>query len=160
MNKVIFMVGSIGAGKSSYVNSKYPRLESCLCKDELRKAFAATIGEKYIWDEALEEIIQDVTLDFLEGMLHIGTELIILDETFMTKEHRSSYLYLSKKYEYQVGAVIFKNMGKEVHVDNRMNSPRGMSRQEWEIAWEDFNAIYEPPTFEEGFDKIYNYSWR
>lgn len=158
MNRVTFLVGNIGSGKTYYSNS----LEGTpviLCKDELREFFGDTINIDYLWDETLEEIIHDMTMDALEGLLHIGVREIFIDETNMSKTSRKPLLLLAKKYDYQTKAIIFEDEGMETHVNRRMSNPRGFNRGYWERVYKGKQGKYQPPT-EEEFDVIENYTWR
>ena len=156
MNKVTFLVGNIGSGKSTYT---WDFEGPILCKDVLREEYAELIGKEYIHDPTLEEIIHDMTLDALEGMLLIGVKEIIIDETSVSKGIRAPYLYLAKKYGYVCEAIIFENRGMESHVDNRMNAPRGEDREYWEGVYNKLQGWYQHPTEEEGFDVITDYAW-
>ena len=152
MSKVYMMVGNIGSGKSTAINDG--STDCVICPDVLREQFGEMAGEKYLWDETLEEFIHDIMLDSFEACLHIGVKEIFLDETFMDKAERAPWIALANKYGYEVEALVFTDLGKEEHIRRRMTNHRNFSQELWEQVYDNNKTRYELPTIEEGFTEI------
>ncbi len=152
--KLTILVGNISSGKSTWCNEQIDN-GMLLSKDDARKAFAVSIGEKYIYDHVLEEFIHSITLDLLEGMCYIGTENIVLDETNMSKYTRLPFIQVAKKYGYDVEALIFPDKGEDIHVQRRLKDNHGDTSEEvWRDVYRRKQGSYEEPTKDEMIDNI------
>jgi len=150
-NKVIFLVGNIGSGKSTYINGLKDHYIVC-SRDKIRYMLG---NGNYIFDKVLEPAVWQGELALYTNLTKIGVNIVI-DEVNANPNMRQRYLEVTPP-SYEKTAIIMPYLTKEESVNRRMQNPHGISlRGEWENVWERFNGIYEPPTIEEGFDKIIN----
>lgn len=155
--KVTLMVGNIGSGKSTeirYLLSKSAILSCDISKDDFRMSLAGLAGKEYIHTPQLEEVIHSLAMDMMEALLIIEVSNIYIDETLMSVKDRAPYINLAKKYEYDVGVILFEDQGIDYHVGRRMNDPRGVGREQWERVYTKMAKSFETPTFMEGIDNV------
>jgi len=148
--KVSILVGNIASGKSTWAD-KYPDA-FVLSKDKLRYDYG---GGKYVFDSYLEGTIDSVIKLSYDAVLYQQFQHIIIDETNMTKDIRAFYIMLAKKYGYTVEVIVFPDLGEDIHVKKRLQNNHGdVSEETWRKVYQDNLALYDVPSFTEGFDNI------
>lgn len=152
--RIYVMVGNIGSGKTTLVKkilAKNPNIV-VISRDDLRYMIGA--GE-YTFNPDLEPHIWEAATDMINSFMRGQVVDLLVDETNVSKGYREHYLYLAKKYGYEAVAIVMPYQGKKISVDRRMQDPHGQDgRILWEGVWEKFNALYEEPTEEEGFNEV------
>lgn len=150
--KIIFMVGNIGSGKTTFVkqlNGKYV----VVSRDKLR--YMIGNGE-YVFHSNLEPAIWDGEIALFIKLLTTGINIVI-DEVNTNKFMRSRYLQEIHDCEipYTKIAVLMPWLSKRICVDRRMADPHGnFTEADWSKVWEKFDSQSIRPTEEEGFDLI------
>lgn len=153
MKTVTVLVGNIASGKSSYLEDNAD--SAIISRDCIRKQFANTIDEDYIYDEYLERIIHSMIEELMHGLCYIGTVDIIIDETNMTKEGRRMFIEIAKSYRYKTKAIVFPDLGEDIHIKRRLKDNHGdISEETWREVYREKKERYEVPYLEEGFDDI------
>ncbi|MCP4520447.1 MAG: ATP-binding protein [Cytophagales bacterium] len=78
---------------------------------------------------------------------------IVIDNTNPTKEERAKYIELGKKFKYKIISYFFDSEYEESLMRNNLRT--GKERIP-EIGLKSFLKRLDQPSFEEGFDKLYN----
>jgi tRNA uridine 5-carbamoylmethylation protein Kti12 len=90
--------------------------------------------------------------------LELGCDIVV-DEVNVSKQYRQKYISEAKAKGYTVTAIVLPRLPKEEAVNRRMSNPHDSNtREHWEDVWDKFEAKYEMPTEEEGFDKVIDFS--
>jgi predicted kinase len=156
METVTILVGTIAAGKSTLCRDK--RDIAQFSRDELRKIFAAEVGKEYIYDLFIEKRIDKMIKAAFESLLYLGVKDIIIDETNITIEDRKYFITKAKEFGYVVKAIVFPDLGEDIHVERRLSNNHGdVSEQKWREVYREKKERYEEPTKEEGFDEVEYY---
>ncbi len=154
MNKeLIILIGNIGTGKTTYAPQYVKKGYVAIARDTLRYA----IGDgKYIYNPQYEPIIFTIERFMFHQFLIKGVNIIV-DEVGVSKEMRKHYIEEAKRFGYKITAIEMPHLTMKEAVDRRMNNPHQQNdRKLWEQVYAKFEAMYEEPTKEEGFDEIEN----
>jgi len=152
--KLIFLVGNIGSGKTTYVeNIKNGYV--IISRDKIRYMLG---GGNYIFDPKLEPAIWLAELELFVNLLKTGVNIII-DEVNCSPYMRSRYLNealdIFSQFKYHITAVVFPKISKKEAVRRRLSSPHGnFDQKTWENVYDRFNKQYQEPSIIEGFNHI------
>lgn len=148
------MIGNIGSGKSTLSKKLHSQGFLIVNADSIRNMLG---GGEYVFDFSLEKtVIHDVSNFVITKLLRMNRNIVV-DETFMKRNHRTSLITGAKEYGYTVIGMVMPNFGKDIQVARRMASePRGYTREKWGEVWDKMESAYEEPTKDEGFDLIIN----
>lgn len=145
------LIGQIGSGKTTECKKRVKEGYYVVSRDDFRYMIGA--GD-YIFDKETEPIIKKVSKNMIAHLVS-AKKNIIVDETNMSVEQRKETIEIAKLNNYEIIAVQTKKISKEESVKRRLGDNHGTQTKEtWEMVWEFLNNLYEPPTIEEGFDKI------
>jgi predicted kinase len=153
-NRLMFLVGNIGSGKTTYIkqlNGEYV----VLSRDKIR--YMLGNGE-YVFHGDLEDAVWQAELKLFTGLLHTGINIVI-DEVNTNPNMRARYLYAVNydilDFKYETTAVVFPRLPMDVCVERRVKSPHGnFTKADWEKVWTRFDTNYVKPSINEGFDKV------
>lgn len=162
MSNIYVLIGNIASGKSAFkkqFKEDNPDNTSVVCRDNFRYAFG---DGTYLFDRKFEDLIKWMANDYFERLLLLDIQNIIIDETHISVKSRSLMFHAYNRlvssgecYEYTINAIVFPDMGLDVHVGRRLNDNHGdTSRSTWEGVYRGLRDAYEPPSRKEGFDKI------
>ena len=165
-NNIYVLIGSIASGKSTW--KKKFKEEHTTNTDRLitdvavisRDTFRYALGDgDYIFDPKYESYIKFITKELFLVSLENNVSNIIVDETNMSRKVRRNYMETLqsawRRTDYLYNAVVFPDMGIDVHVGRRLGDNHGDTpRSTWEGVYRGLRDAYEPPTKEEGFDSI------
>lgn len=147
--EVYLLCGIIGSGKSTWAKKKAIEDNIIIVnRDSIRKM----IKGEYIFDLKYEAFIRSACYDIVTTAIDYGFNIII-DETNITKIKRKEWLDLidiaaqDRGIEIKISLLHFIEIQK--NVDNRMNDPRGLSREEWQSVYEDMIANFQNPSLDE-----------
>jgi predicted kinase len=149
--KMYIMIGNIGSGKSTYISSYLPEA-ALVSKDKLRY----TLGSgTYIFEPKLEPFVHNVSVYMALEYCRNQMKKVVIDETNMKRKSRATFVRIGQKYDYEIIAIVFPVLPKDVSTARRMTNPHSQpDKNVWEEVWEKFNRCYQEPTLEEGFDTI------
>lgn len=149
--ELIILVGNIGGGKTTIAREYVAKGYIAIARDQLRYA----IGEgKYIYDTNYEPIIFSTESYMCRNFCMLGVNIVI-DEVGISKRLRKRYIRYGKTFGYTIKAIVMPKLSMEESVDRRMKDPHGQEDiKVWEQVWARFDAHYEEPTLEEGFNEI------
>ena len=148
MSILYILCGLPGAGKSHWSNQK--------CKDSLtvivsRDSFRNMIkGDNYIFDHLYEKTIKESSNNTIKEFLKDGFD-VIADETNFSKRRRKELIDLVSDLNVKIVAVYFKDMDT---LENRLNDPRGYSKEKWIEVINNMKNNFEVPKLNEGIDRI------
>lgn len=148
---IIILVGNIGNGKSTIVKELVDRNYICVCRDQIRYAIG---GGTYKFDKKLESSVWNIETQMLHEFMKKDFNIVV-DEVGVSKQYRSKYIELAKKYGYKSIVMVLPRLSMKESVDRRMKNPHGQpDRKLWEEVWTKFNNKYQEPSLDEGMDKI------
>lgn len=152
MEKVcIVLVGNVGSGKSTFVNSLVSMDYAVISRDNLRYALG---GGTYIFKPEYEYAVHKIHIFMLAQFLRLGVNIVV-DNTNVSVAMRKEYIVRAKTAGYKVMAIEFPRYTKEESVARRFGANHGTySAESWSRIWESFDKRYNSPTTEEGFDII------
>ena len=150
--KLMFLVGNIGSGKTTYINSLNGEYVT-ISRDKIRYMLG---NGDYVFLDSLEPAVWEAENTLYANLLRTGVNIVI-DEVntnyLMRKRYLEEITFLP--HEYEVTAAIFPILSKKVAVQRRMKNPHGLfTKQDWEFVFDKFAKRYSEPTIQEGFDKI------
>jgi len=136
----VVLVGLPGAGKSSYVKP----LGATLSSDEIRRLLA---------DDPADQTIHSRVFAVLRGLLRHRIELrrpvTYIDATNLRRSERKPYLELAKRHGCRIEAIFFDVPLEVCRLRNRRRE-----RVVPDEAIEKMARRLQPPTREEGFDRV------
>lgn len=148
---LIILIGNIGSGKSTYCKKYQEQGYIVIARDQLRYGIG---NGKYVFNYKYEPVIWSTELYMFRKFIELE-ENIVVDEVGMSKNMRQRYIPYAKENGYTITALELPRLSMGESVTRRMINPHGQPNVElWKQVWTKFEAIYEPPTKEEGFDKI------
>jgi len=151
MKRLIILVGNIGTGKSTLVHDLVKLGYIIISRDALRYMIG---GGEYVFDLDTEKIIKKTAISMLRQLVRKKFDVVI-DETNMSIEQRAEMLAIANKAGYTTTAIILPRISKKKSIERRLSNNHGnTTKKVWGEVWERFNAMYEEPTADEGFDKI------
>ena len=146
MSKLIMMVGVPGSGKSTWIKNNKAETNIVISRDAIRFAKLKD-DEDYFAHES--EVFNEFVWQIANGLA--GDKTVIADATHLNKKSRALVLGKVAKLADEIEAVMI-----DVHLETaikrndqregRAKVPRGVIRRMY--------FQMEPPTKEEGFDKI------
>lgn len=139
--RVVLAIGLPGSGKSTWFRQQGI---TPLSSDELRVLLADDVNE-----QRYQVQIFAALQHLLEVRLDLGRPVTYVDATNLVREHRKPFLDIAKRRFCSVDAVFFKVSPEECL---RRNNDR--TRRVPEDVMQRMAAALEPPTHEEGFDRI------
>lgn len=158
MQKVFVMVGLPGSGKSTWSKNyikKHPNT-LIISRDDIRYNLH---GGDYIFDNAIEPQVCEITDDMIRILLRTGYDLII-DETNGTLIRRmrlisiiDEYRMFNQKLKIKIIAVIFKHKN---NLKNRMKESRGYPEEKWKEIIDNMKTKWKRVSKKEKFDQIIN----
>jgi hypothetical protein len=90
----------------------------------------------------------------LESFMGLGVNIVV-DVVGVSKAMRERYIIPAKDFGYKIKCQVLPQLTMKDAVDRRMTNPHGQfDRNIWESVWIKFQAQYEEPTLDEGFDEI------
>ena len=139
---LVVLVGNIGTGKSTYVNSlKRKANRIVLCTDEL---FSEIQDKNRFYKKLIETI--DLTLN--------ANKTIIVDGNNMSKRIRDHFICVAKRYQ-RPAIIIDFGPGTDITLQRRINNSPEISAQEWSSRHLEHQADYDKPSMKtEFFDRI------
>ena len=148
-SEIIFLVGNIGSGKSTYVKTLNGS-HMVLSRDNLRYMIG---GGEYVFMKDIEHIIWDAQNALFCGLMETGVNIVI-DDVNTNLIARRIYLQ-DVLHGYKTKAIVLPRIPMEEAVARRMGAPHGScSKDVWELVWNNFNNQYIDPTVDEGFDEV------
>jgi len=149
--KLKILIGNIGSGKSTYLKKYQKKGYIIISRDSLRYGIGAG---NYIYNENYEPIIFKTEEYLFENFCSEQVNLVI-DEINMSKKMRERYISIGKAYNYEIIAVNFPILKRDIAVERRLFKNHGdTSKTIWRQVWSRFNHLYETPNKREGFHKI------
>ena len=153
--KIYLLSGLPGSGKSFWTTNyikNHPKT-LVISRDDIRLALH---NGKYIFEESLEPLIQEITQTTIIGLVESKRDFII-DETNGSKLHRHCLIsdirnnisFLTTKRKVKIIAVVFEEGN---NLENRMKNDRGMTKDQWKNVIDKMKKYWEPVTGDEGFD--------
>ena len=139
--RVVLAIGLPGAGKSTWFHRHGI---TPLSSDQLRILLADDVNE-----QRYQAQIFAALQHLLEVRLDLGRPVTYIDATNLVREQRKPFLDIAKRRGCSIEAIFF-NLPPEVYLQRN----RGRSRQVPEDVMQRMAAALEPPTHEEGFDRI------
>lgn len=142
------LVGHSGSGKSHYAKSTGCSIVS---RDDIR--YRLNNGE-YQYNPAIEPLVASIFDAELEARLKLSQDVIV-DGVHMSAASRRNVLALAKRFCVPCIATILPDKGMEACVSARMKDNHGSTaRKVWEAVYCKNKKAWEPPTEEEGFDRV------
>lgn len=144
---IIILTGNVGTGKSSFSNSyksKYWRQKVHVFEMD---RYVPKI-QKYRQEQQKEVIEID-----LKPRLDLN-ECVIIDGVNLTVNVRQFLFECLEDFESDIISVDF-GPGTQLSLENRKLENRGIGEEEWEKEHNEKQMEYEPPSKEEGFEKLY-----
>lgn len=149
MRTIWITTGLIGSGKSTWAKefAKDKKI-AIICRDELR----TMVKGNYIYEKETEKLVKQFADTNILLALSQGWNIII-DEVHITKTKRQEVIEFIRAHPYMapegVKFVIVHFTEKENNIDNRMKSPRGYTREDWEGVYNNMLRSYEEPVINE-----------
>jgi len=142
---VYILCGIIGSGKSTWAKEKAKEDNVVIVnRDSLR----AMIKGKYVFDKKYEPFIRSACYDIVTTAFDYGFNIII-DETNIIRKKRLDWIDLVDMARQDRGVnmkiVLVHFTETQNNVDNRMNDPKGQSRETWQGVYEGMMADFEDP---------------
>lgn len=109
-------------------------------------------GEYGIYDKAKKDVYWSIENAAIESALKAGLSVVV-DRTNMDRKRRERFIEIGKKH---AGEVVSMNWGagdKEA-LSRRQANPHGVPTDTWVGVFNYMQDSYQPPSLEEGFDKI------
>lgn len=145
------MVGNIGSGKSTIVNTIKNHGFLVVSRDAIRYMFGSG---QYVFDKERESAVFNCEKLIIDELMDRKMNIIV-DEVGVSKRLRMEYLISAKYHEYDAYAIEMPRLSMEESVSRRMQNPHGnYTKPLWEDVWKKFDKIYEPPTVREGFAEV------
>jgi predicted kinase len=158
------MVGNVGSGKSTWIKKFLSEQKdehtgehkderwAVVSKDAIRWMLGG--GDKYIFDENLEDLIELETNEMIEGLLDRGVNVIV-DETNGDVLSRRNIFDVTWP-DIDVTAVCMPFVPRLESLKRKSNPDAnyGTSQEVWDIVWRKKNDQFVIPTVDEGFDEI------
>lgn len=149
------LCGMIGSGKSTYTKAMATSGALVVNDDSIVNAIHG--GYNYLYNQRHKYLYKQIE----NSIIYYGVNeklTVIIDRPNLKVDTRKRYIGIAKSMDVGVRAIIFPILGKEIHVNRRIQSDaRGLSKEEWEKVYDNHLSIYEPPSISEGFDEIIYY---
>jgi len=139
--KLVLTVGLAGSGKSTYL----AKLGSnAIASDEMRRLLADDPTDQTIHKQVF------ATVRYLvRARLAIGRPVTYVDASHLTRWERRPYILIARKYGCRIEALYF-----DVPLDVCLDRNRARHRVVPDDAIREMAKKLQPPTREEGFDKV------
>ncbi len=139
--RVVLAIGLPGAGKSTWFQRQGI---TPLSSDELRILLADDVNE-----QRYQAQIFAALQHLLEVRLDLGRPVTYIDATNLVREQRKPFRDIAKLHECSLEALFFN-----VSVEECLRRNKGRARRVPEDVMLRMAVALEPPTHEEGFDRI------
>jgi predicted kinase len=148
------LVGNIASGKSTYSREQGKWGAVIIDRDALLMMLH---GNDYTgYNHTLKPMYKDMENFLIRNALSYG-RTVILDRTNMDKARRSRFIQFGKQAHAKVECYVFPMEPADVHARRRFESDaRGYPLHRWQEVAARFASEYEQPTYDEGFDSIFN----
>ena len=158
---VYLTIGLPGSGKSTWSRKFAQENENVVIIN--RDAFRTMIKDNYTFNFRYEPFIKNSTNRAIEQALEYGLDVIV-DETHIKAARRIEIVETIRNFENSYG-LINTEYGKtnivymwftenENNIEYRMKESRGYDRDKWVQVIEGMKKSFEPPTENEGYDKL------
>jgi len=136
------MIGVIGSGKSTWsrlqaANSKRTNIVS---RDSIREM----LNGKYVFDPRLEDLVTTINFSAARDILTAGHNLIV-DECHVSKKARKPIVDWIRANFPTVKIVGVYCPSQSGNVDRRMTTPKGGTREKWQMVFESMVERFEKP---------------
>jgi len=144
------MTGNIGSGKS-LLASKLAKMGNIIVNmDSIQQMVGG--GEYGSYDHNKKEIYQITEMAAIESAL-MSNLSVVVDRTNMDIKRRAKFIDAGKKHAQEIISINFGE-GTAYGLERRCKNSHGVPRETWENVHAYMKKSYEPPSLEEGFDKL------
>lgn len=149
---IYLLVGPIASGKSTYSREQARKGALIINDDAIVDALHAGIQTLYSKDIKL--LYKQLEMVIMTTGVALGKDIVI-DRPSYKKATRARYVQMAKAIDHPITAVIFPNMGPEVHAERRFKSdPRGYDQKWWTRVAKEHQDNWQDVEESEGFDDI------
>jgi len=149
---LVILVGTIASGKSTYAKEKAQEGFLVLNDDSIVTMLHG--GNYNLYEKKLKPIYKSIENSIVSSVLSAGRDIIIDRGVNITRKSRKRWIGIASAFDVESHAIVFPFKELEVHVEQRMKDPRGLSYEEWMEAVRRHIKEYEVPFVEEGFKKV------
>ncbi len=142
--------GNIGCGKSLMAN-KLAKMGNCVVNMDSIQAMVSG-GEYGMYDYTKKDLYQEIEATAIKSALKSGLSVVV-DRTNMDIKRRKTFIDIGKKYAKEIISINW-GKGSVAGLERRFKKPRGTPTETWNNVYEFMRKSYEPPSLEEGFDKL------
>lgn len=152
------LVGMIASGKSTYCNEAVHH--GCLVVNDDAIVNLLHADEYTLYDNSLKIIYKSIENNILSLGLCMGRIVLVDRGVNVSKAARQRWVAMARSFDVKCKAIVFPKATPEVHAERRAKSDgRGHDYDYWFNVAKKHDSIYSVPTFDEGFDEIYNVQW-
>jgi len=142
--------GNIGSGKS-FLASKFAKMGNVIVNmDSIQQMVGG--GEYGIYDKDKKDVYLSAENAIIESALKSGLSVVV-DRTNMDRKRRKRFIEIGKKYAHEVVSINWGS-GNSEYLNRRIKNSHGVPAETWRDVYSYMEKSYEPPSLDEGFDKI------
>ncbi len=147
--EVIFLVGNVGAGKTTLaMKLAKSKTHEIINADEIGEKFGLNLKGSIENFKKCELSIKSLFINKLDCERNI-----VLDVNLLSTDERKYFMLLAKSKGYYTKCFDFGS-GKLNQLERRIKDNPEKSIDEWTAIFQEKKQLYESPTFDEGFDEI------